>query len=134
MTEPANINRSDSHVQNPQSLRWAIEQSIIELSSTSMDLENYLEFRRGGALIHVYQPFVSVFRFVVNITSSLQDINSQDKEVVKALAYLAPPENSITMWDSANTKEAEKRAREGLVLAQEYRAYLGTKGIISINR
>lgn len=134
MTEPVSSNRSEPHVQNPQSLRWAIEQSIIELSSTSMDLENYLEFRRGGALIHAYQPFVSVFRFVVNITMALQDINCQDAEVVKALAYLVPPQNSTTMWDSANTKAAEGRAREGLVLAQEYRAYLGTKGIISINR
>lgn len=118
--------------QRPENLQFAIEQAVINLANYEMQLQNYLEFRQGGNLFLSFEPFISVFRVAVAITSALQDVNPTDPVVSKVLAYIAPAPHGI--WSAARSEAAEKRAREGLVLAQEYRQYLGSKGIISISR
>ena len=118
--------------QRPENIQFAIEQAVINLANYEMQLQNYLEFRQGGNLFLSFEPFISVFRFVVGLTGALQDVNPTDPVVSRVLTYVSPAPHGI--WSAARSEAAENRAREGLALAQEYRQYLGSKGIISISR
>lgn len=118
--------------QHPETLQWTIEQAVINLATNETQLQNYLEFRRGGSLFLEFEPFISCFRFVANITGALQDITPTDPVVSKVMDYVAPADPGI--WHTGEVEKAESRAREGLLLAREYRQYLASKGIISISR
>jgi len=118
--------------QRPENLQFVIEQAVINLANYETQLQNYLEFRQGGNLFLTFEQFIGAFRFAVGLTGALQDVNPTDPVVVKVLAYIAPAPHKI--WSAARSEAAENRALEGLALAQEYRQYLGSKGIISISR
>lgn len=122
-----------SREQNPQNIQIVIERAVIDLSTAEMNLQNYLEFRKGGSLFLEFEPFIGFFRFLVAITGCLQDIDPKSETVSKVLAYVQPAEPG-TWQTTTEGGKAENRAREGLALAQEYRQYLGSKGIISISR
>lgn len=117
--------------QTPLSIQWSIEQSVINLANSEMILQNFMEFQRGGSLVNFYEDFMGFFRFTVNLTTCLQDVNPDDEVVQEVSRYINPP--GPRMWSTAEDR-AEERAREGLRLAQSYRHYLGRKGIISIGR
>lgn len=129
MTE--NITNTQNE-QNPQILRRAIEQSIIDLTFSEKALAEYLTFGRGGTVEHTYKPFAGCLRDVVGLTLALQEVTDDDPIVKQVTTHLEP--KNTGMWDDTNEKPAEEFAREGLALAQKYRRYLGSKGIISINR
>lgn len=127
-----NTTQGGTREQNPQNIQCVIERAVVDLATTEMNLLNYLEFRRGGNLFMEFEPFIGAFRFLVSVTGCLQDIDPKAETVAKVLEYVAPAEPGT--WHTAEGERAEKRAREGLLLAQEYRQYLGSKGIISLSR
>lgn len=118
--------------QRPQHIRDVIEGSAVQLAVGTGRIENWLEFGQGN-LQGAYQSYIDAFRLLVRLTSSLQEIKSEDQVVKEAVTFL---ESSTDpgLWERGSDQPRRAHVKKAIVISDKFLRFIGTKGLIAVNK
>jgi len=108
-------------------LNFEIEDAFINTSKAATSIISYTQTERGSAPIDLYESFHASFYYLVILTSDLNQMTKNEKEVQQALAWLENP-----IGKGRDDKIVLKASAEGIVAFRAYKKVLSSQGVVSL--